>query len=61
MNRIKRILGFRELLEQAWADTRIEAPDTVLMPADHQAADAALDAAILASLSRLHAEHSLAS
>ena len=50
MNRIKRILGIRNVLERAWAETQLESPDTVMV-ADGEAAQAleAMRQAYLAS------------
>lgn len=43
MNRFKRLFGFHNVLERAWAETQLESPDTVLL-ADHADAAQALDA-----------------
>ncbi|RYY82556.1 MAG: hypothetical protein EOO24_40205 [Comamonadaceae bacterium] len=40
MNRIKRIFGFQNVLERAWADTQQESPDTVNMTSHAEAAEA---------------------
>lgn len=40
MNRIKRILGLTSSLERAWADTQVDAPDTVTLASEAQAAEA---------------------
>jgi hypothetical protein len=58
MNRIKRILGFRNVLERAWAETQVESPDTVMLASYAEAAEA-MEAMRQAAMARIQGEQRL--
>ena len=62
MNRLKRILGLDNVLERAWAETQVDAPDTVTLASEAEAAQAmeALRHAALAATA-VQGEHRAAS
>ncbi|MDB5752003.1 MAG: hypothetical protein JWP65_2424 [Ramlibacter sp.] len=55
MNRIKRIFGFRNVLERAWAETQVESPDTVMLASYAEAAEA-MEAMRQAAMARIQGE-----